>query len=95
MRYPARMRYASFVMTGLLALAGCKSSEPNIKPPPNKEEFILPPADDPRFSSYPSYPKGTLNQEYIKRDKDRKENKDDPGLRPGGPGRLGAGGSNY
>jgi hypothetical protein len=76
---------------GLVSLAGCRNSEANLKPPPNKEVYVLPPADDPRYSSYPSFPKGTLNQEYVKRDKDRQENTTDSAAKAA-MGRFGGGG---
>lgn len=44
----------------LLVLVGCHSPEPNPKPP-LREEYVLPPGDDPRFSAPLAYPKETLN----------------------------------
>jgi hypothetical protein len=82
----------ALVSFGLLSLAGCRTSDANLKPPPNKEVFMLPPADDPRYSSYPSFPKGTLNQEYVKRDKEREES--GPGSTPKGMPRFGSAGGN-
>jgi hypothetical protein len=73
----------------LLCLAGCRSSGPELRPPPAPEEFNMPPADDPRFSGPPIYPKGTLNQGLLKRDKDRDEN--GPDGPPRGLPRMGAG----
>lgn len=48
--------------TGLLIAAGCKTPQPNLKPPPHPEELTVPPQDDPRFSKPPAYPEDTLNQ---------------------------------
>jgi hypothetical protein len=77
----------------LLCLAGCWTTglslwptEPTLKPPPSTAEYILPPADDPRFSGPPVFPEKTLN-EGLKKDQDPSQ--------PGGlksPGRFGAGG---
>ncbi|MFL5244412.1 MAG: hypothetical protein ACJ8FY_20115 [Gemmataceae bacterium] len=77
---------------GLLGLAGCRTSDANLKPPPNKEVYLLPPTDDPRYSNYPNFPKGTLNQEYVKRDKEREEN--GPGSSPKGMPHFGGSGGN-
>ncbi|HEV3235523.1 MAG TPA: hypothetical protein VGZ25_00945 [Gemmataceae bacterium] len=79
------------VAVGLLNSAGCRNSEANLKPPPNKEVYNLPPADDPRYSGYPTFPKGTLNQEYVKRDKDRQE-KDPDSAAKAAMGRFSGGG---
>jgi hypothetical protein len=67
----------------LLCLPGCWwNSEPNLRPPKQPEEFKLPPEEDPRFSSAPSYPKGMLNKDYLKKDKERQD--DGPGGSRGG-----------
>jgi hypothetical protein len=78
----------------LLCLTGCWETEANLRPPKQPEEYRLPPEDDARFSSPPSYPKGTLNQDYIKKDKEREENNKPgfPSSHGGGPGVSGAGG---
>ncbi len=44
----------------LLALSGC-ANDNQLKPPVLEHQYVLPPTDDPRFSSYPSYPEKTLN----------------------------------
>ena len=44
----------------LLGLWGCQTSQPSLKPPTH-EEYILPPADDPRFSLPPNFPKEVLD----------------------------------
>ena len=41
----------------LLAILGCRPTESRIKPPPLREEYTLPPADDARFSAPPVFPK--------------------------------------
>lgn len=53
----------------LLGLVGCTTPEPSLKPP-LREEFTIPPTDDPRFSQPVSYPKETLNNFQQKREKD-------------------------
>jgi hypothetical protein len=63
----------------LLVLAGCWTTQPSLKPPPAPPEWILPPADDPRFSEPVSYPERVLNEGLQKKDSTR-----DAGL-PGGP----------
>ena len=78
--------------TALLCLTGCWHSDANLHPPKPPEEFRLPPEDDPRFSNPPSYPKGVLNQDYIKKDKEREESKPGFPAYMGGAGLGGAGG---
>jgi hypothetical protein len=57
-------------MRGLQAAAviggfvGCSTSGPNLRTP-FPERFVLPPANDPRFSQPISYPKETLNQDQV------------------------------
>jgi hypothetical protein len=58
------------------------SKEPSLKPPPQPEQYALPPRDDPRFTLPIEYPKGTLNQDLIKK----------PSSSAEGPARFGAGG---
>jgi hypothetical protein len=45
----------------LLALTGCKATDPPIQPPPLREEYTLPPDDDVRFSAPPVFPKEARN----------------------------------
>jgi len=68
-------------------LAGCQTQNLAIKQHPLQEEYILPPADDPRFSNPPQYPKEVLDQDLLK-----KNTKPGPD-QPGGPPKFGAGGS--
>src|SRR2546421_527013 len=49
----------------LLAVAGCASTAPVTKPPKHPEEYVLPPAEDARFSRPPQYPKGSLNNDVL------------------------------
>jgi hypothetical protein len=76
-----RMRWLG---TALLVLAGCNTPDP-LKPPTH-EEYILPPANDPRFSNPPVYPKEVLDTEQFKKDKPKPN---DPSQ---GPPHFGAGG---
>jgi hypothetical protein len=73
----------------LFVAGGCWTTswttKPNLKPPPHPEEYTVPPADDARFSAPIEYPKGTLNQDMIKKPS---SDQDGPG---GGPSRFGAG----
>jgi hypothetical protein len=87
-RVPAGL---GWLAASLLGVVGCYSTEPNLKPAPHPEEYVLPPSDDARFSSYISYPKELLNTDSIKKDTST------PGaIGPGrGPTRFGAGGGPY
>jgi hypothetical protein len=51
--------------SALLSIAGCHH---NSIRPPVKEAYALPPADDQRFSSPPTYPKETLDTAKMKKD---------------------------
>jgi len=50
----------------LLCVAGCWTTEPTLRPPKQPEELVVPPSEDPRYSSAPNYPKGTLNNDQIR-----------------------------
>jgi hypothetical protein len=50
------------------------------------EQYILPPSDDPRFSSPPAYPKDTLDTGQFNKKQQTKPNEQFQG-----PGRFGAG----
>lgn len=45
----------------LLGLAGCASTDNTTLKPPLREEYVVPPGDDARFSAPIRYPKETLN----------------------------------
>jgi hypothetical protein len=65
-----------------LGLCGCVSpSREQIKPPPAKPDYVLPPADDVRFTNPPSFPEKTLVSGQPKKPDD---NNGSPGM--GGPG---------
>lgn len=69
----------------LLFWSGCQTPESNVKPK-LVEQYNLPPADDPRFSSPPSFPKETLNVPPPPR---RDPSMPSPAFPRGGPGRAG------
>ena len=73
--------------TLLLFVAGCASSEPNIKPT-LPEQYALPPGDDPRFSTPIAYPKETLFRDRIKTDSTQPglPNRNSPRMGAGNPG---------
>jgi hypothetical protein len=68
------MRRVRFSMrwlgAALLALAGCQTTDTNLKPKV-PEEYTVPPADDARFSSPPAFPKETLDSGMLKKDKEQ------------------------
>lgn len=74
-----RSWFGSTCWLWLVLLAGCKSSsfsswfmknEPDLKPPPAAEQYILPPEADARFSRPIQYPDGVLERGNRKRDND-------------------------
>lgn len=72
----------------LVSLPGCQTTQPDLKPN-LPDEFVLPPQDDPRFSSSPSFPKETLNTGPLKRFNTPMQQQG-AGMR--GPGRMGGAG---
>ncbi len=71
----------------MLGLAGCQTQNTTIKPPLH-EEYTVPPTDDSRFSSPPTYPKETLDSgQFKKQQLEKKPNEQFPTT----PGRFGAG----
>src|SRR5262249_6880089 len=62
----AHCRSAHWLGAVLLGLSGCWTTSSQLKPQRPPEEYVLPPADDRRFSDYPSFPKGTMNNDRIK-----------------------------
>jgi len=71
------------VLTILLGVAGCRHSEPNLKPPKRPEELIAPP-DDSRYQVPPTYNKMGVNE-------DASSSRSGPGNPGGLPQRPGAG----
>ena len=79
-------RISLWLLVALLALAGCKGPRPNLKPELHPE-YVLPPNDDARFSSPPTYPKETLDTGQFKKDQTKPGDPlKDPGTRLGGTG---------
>jgi hypothetical protein len=80
---------------GLLAVAGCHGPE-TLKPPLH-EEYVLPPNDDPRFSTPPAYPKETLDSGSPKKDENKKQDGFGGPSGTGGsvPGRMGVAPGGY
>ena len=78
------MRRTRWLGIALLVMLGCESTDNTHLKPQLQEEYNLPPADDPRFSSPISYPKETLNQ-----DPARATNSQTPGPAYKGPSRSG------
>jgi hypothetical protein len=65
----------------LACLAGCRKPD-LLQPPPPKDEYKLPPTDDARFLGPPNYPANLLNQDTMRKDKDKDE-EETPGRGPG------------
>jgi hypothetical protein len=86
-RKPIGICWLGAVLFGLL---GCQHPpqwlrKSDVPPkPPLHEEYVLPPTDDARFSSPPSYPKETLDTGQLKKDSSK------PGDLSRTPGRFGA-----
>jgi hypothetical protein len=80
-------RVGVWLSVGILLLAGCQGPNPNLKPKLTPE-YVLPPTDDARFSSPPSYPKETLDTGQFKKEEQAKpgDRLKDQDLRFGGPG---------
>jgi hypothetical protein len=66
------MRMARFLLWGVLGsgLAGCSSTRNEIEPPPPSEEYVSPPASDPRYNGPPKYPKEIMQQPALIQKKD-------------------------
>ncbi len=79
-------KWTGFVLTAAAALfgpAGCHKAD-YLQPPKPKDEFALPPADDPRFSGPPVYPAKLLNQDNLNKDKDDDDSQGHGGMHAGG-----------
>jgi len=53
----------------LLGQVGCTATQPDLKPPPQKEILNVPPADETRYSDNTTtpYPKDTLNTDLLRK----------------------------
>lgn len=88
-------------LAGMVGLAGCSTSGPNLRTP-MAERFSLPPIDDARFSEPIAYPKDKLNQDLIAKPNSGKlpsnappMTNPNPGSRFTGAGGPGAGGPGF
>jgi hypothetical protein len=85
-------------MLGLLllihaSLSGCASTEPQIKPPKQPEEFNAPPDNDPRYNKPIEYPAQVMDDDPLqKKAKDSKNTPGPTGSPRSTPNRVGAGG---
>jgi hypothetical protein len=70
-----------------LAVTGCQSVDPPLKPK-LPDEYVLPPSDDRRFTSPPEYPKEYLDTGQFKKDPQKPT---DPNRSPVGFGNQGMG----
>ena len=70
----------------LAGLAGCHAPENTLKHP-LREEYVLPPTDDPRFSQPPQFPKEVLDTDLMKKQPTK------PNDSTGAPPRFGGGSS--
>ncbi|MFO0809450.1 MAG: hypothetical protein U0746_12560 [Gemmataceae bacterium] len=53
------------IASAIVGFVGCSGPGISLRTP-MPEQYVMPPADDPRFSSPPEYPRETLNQQTIK-----------------------------
>lgn len=81
----------SLLCAALLGLAGCQMMDPN-PVPKLREVAILPPSDDARFSSPPSYPKEVLDTGSLKKSQQKNDMLKGPGSFQG-PGGMRQGGA--
>jgi hypothetical protein len=74
----------------LVCLFGCTTTDPTRKPPPPVAEYVVPPADDARFSRPPSFPEKYLNSGMPKKETPNPFQQNGPGgLRGAGPANSG------
>jgi hypothetical protein len=83
-------------MLGLLllihaGLLGCATTEPQIKPPKQAEEYNSPPDNDRRYTGPIEYPKETMESDPLlkKAAKDKKQNNPGPTMSPTQQSRTG------
>lgn len=70
----AKQTLFRWLAAALFGAVGCYSTQPNLKPT-LKEEYILPPADDSRFSNPPTFPKETMDYGKFSTDVQPKQDK--------------------
>ncbi len=56
--------WKTWILFSLLVFvtAGCRSNRPNLKPPQEPENYVLPPNNDPRYNKHIEFPKDTLHR---------------------------------
>ena len=83
-------RISLWLSVAILLLSGCQGPNPNLKPKLHPE-YVLPPTDDARFSSPPTYPKETLDTGQFKKEQQMKpaDFLKEQDLRMGGPANMG------
>ena len=82
----AKWRIGISFSIGWLLLAGCQAPNPLQKPKMNPE-YVLPPTDDARFSSPPTYPKEMLDTGQFKKELSKPPDRQkDLGTTLSGPG---------
>jgi len=64
------IRKLRWLGAALLALAGCQSTEVELKPTHQREDYVVPEDGDPRFEAREGmkYPKGTLFSDILDKD---------------------------
>src|SRR5438552_3747474 len=71
MRGREPMRKMGLLARGLgmvcLIVLGCKTAEPDLRPPKQPEKLVVPPDTEARYSQPLEYPKGTPKAAQIKR----------------------------
>jgi hypothetical protein len=79
-----------WLSVGGLLLAGCQAPNP-LQKPKMHPEYVLPPTDDSRFSSPPTYPKEVLDTGQFKKEQSKPpdQQKDSGTLISGPGGRMG------
>lgn len=77
------------LLVALFGLCGCVTTNGQLKPPKLPEQYNSPPADDPRYTEPPRYPKDTMKRPLLRQDNGMNQR---PGGMPGMPG-AGAGAS--
>jgi hypothetical protein len=86
------MRMWRWLGVALFVLAGCQSTNPEVKPKHQPEAYTVPPSNDSRYNSNMTYPEDTLFKDIIKKDTGPGDPmKTQPGRFGAGPG-MGAGG---
>lgn len=82
----------ALLLMASIGMAGCSTSENQIRPPKPPEEFREPPANDPRYSGPVQYPAETMDQDILLK-RAKESSKPNPGsMNMRGAGRPGTGG---